>query len=398
MGEPAVVVDGLWKRFRVYHERNQYLKASVMRGRRARYEEFWALRDVSFEVAAGEFFGIVGPNGSGKSTMLKCLAKILRPDKGDVRVNGKLSALLELGAGFHPELSGRENVFLNAAILGLGRKEIERRFDEIVAFSGLEQFIDTPVKNYSSGMYAKLGFAVAINVDPEVLVIDEVLAVGDAAFQQKCAEKFSELRGSGRTIVLVTHDLGSVRALCDRAVWLRAGHVVADGDPYQIVNAYADEMLGAGRDDHHETGRWGTGEIRANAVRILDAAGASVTRCFTDEPFEVELSVEAHVPVPRPVFAVEISHLSGTVVTAPSTRDAEVVPELFSGGGTVRVRIDRLPLLPGTYDLTVSIRDESLHHTYDHRQQVLRFDVLTGAVRESAGLVTFHPRWTVPGA
>ncbi|MGA1062448.1 MAG: ABC transporter ATP-binding protein, partial [Ilumatobacteraceae bacterium] len=189
MSAPAVAVHDLWKSFRLYHERNQFLKAAILRGRRARYEEFWALKDVSFEVPVGTTFGVIGSNGSGKSTLLKCLAGILVPERGSVEISGRISALLELGAGFHPELSGRENVFLNGAILGLSKKEIAARFDSIVDFAGLEDFIDTPVKNYSSGMFVRLGFAVAAHVEPEVLLVDEVLSVGDAAFQRKSAEK-----------------------------------------------------------------------------------------------------------------------------------------------------------------------------------------------------------------
>ncbi|MEL0284290.1 MAG: ABC transporter ATP-binding protein, partial [Ilumatobacter sp.] len=192
MSASAVAVRDLWKSFRLYHERNQFLKAAILRGRRARYEEFWALKDVSFEVPVGTTFGVIGSNGSGKSTLLKCLAGILVPERGEVEISGRISALLELGAGFHPELSGRENVFLNGAILGLSKKEIAARFDSIVDFAGLEDFIDSPVKNYSSGMFVRLGFAVAAHVEPEVLLVDEVLSVGDEAFQRKSAEKIEQ--------------------------------------------------------------------------------------------------------------------------------------------------------------------------------------------------------------
>ena len=222
MAEPAIIVDDVSKRFRLYHERNQSLKSMVMRRGRAKYTELQALEKVSFEVPKGTTFGIIGHNGSGKSTMLKLLTRILRPDHGTVTTYGKVSALLELGAGFHPELSGRDNVYLNGSILGLSKKEIDRRYDEIVAFafadSGQEDRIDTPVKNYSSGMYVKLGFSVAINVDPDLLLIDEVLTVGDEAFQRKCAEKFLDLKDSGKTIVIVSHSLGMVRDLCDQGM------------------------------------------------------------------------------------------------------------------------------------------------------------------------------------
>jgi len=204
----VITVEEVSKRFRLYHERNQSLKIWMMRGRRATFEEFWALRDVSLEIEEGKTFGLIGENGSGKSTLLKCIAKILRPDSGRISVTGKVSALLELGAGFHPELSGRENIYLNGSILGLGKRDLDRIFDDIVGFAGLERFIDTPVKNYSSGMYIRLGFSVAINVDTDILLIDEILAVGDEQFQRKCNEKFAELKDQGKTVVIVSHALG----------------------------------------------------------------------------------------------------------------------------------------------------------------------------------------------
>ena len=235
--EVTVEANHVSKKFKLVHERNQSIKAAIMRGRRTISEDFWALRDVSFQVHRGETFGLIGENGSGKSTMLKCLTRILRPNEGSVRVEGKVSALLELGAGFHPELSGRENVFLNGAILGLSQKELHGRFDEIVDFAGIEQFIDEPVKNYSSGMYVRLGFSVAINVDPDVLFVDEVLAVGDEAFQRKCNEKFAELRRAGKTIVLVSHGLSGVQNLCDRVAWFSHGQLMQVGRPREVIEA-----------------------------------------------------------------------------------------------------------------------------------------------------------------
>jgi ABC-type polysaccharide/polyol phosphate transport system ATPase subunit len=392
MGEPAVVVDDLWKRFRIYHERNAYLKAAILRGRRARYEEFWALKGVSLEVEHGEVIGIIGENGSGKSTLLKCLSRILRPDKGRVEVNGRLSALLELGAGFHPELSGRENVFLNAAILGVPRKEIERRFDEIVSFAGLEQFIDMPVKNYSSGMYVRLGFAVAINVDPEVMIIDEVLAVGDASFQRKCMDRFAHLRESGRTLVIVTHDLGSVRSLCDRAYWLRYGVLEEEGSPDEVSAHYAEEALGAAEAGVNEA-RWGSGELRIGHVQLLDVAGQPVTSVRTGEDITVRMSYEARVPVETPVFSVTVVHASGVAVASPTTRDVGLVPPLVHGGGEIEVTFAELPLLPGPYEVSVAAIDFTLHHEYDHRSHVARFEVTPGETSDERGLITLRPTW-----
>ena len=224
MSAPAISVDGVSKYFRLYHEKNQYLKSALLQGRRSRYDEFWALKDVSFDIPQGSTFGIIGANGSGKSTLLKCLAGILTPDQGSVTMNGRVAALLELGAGFHPDLSGIENIFLNGSILGMTRKEMQKSVDKIIDFAGLGGFIDTPVKNYSSGMVVRLGFSVAINVDPEILLIDEVLAVGDASFQRKCLEKIEDFRADGKTVVIVSHGVSEVARLCDQVAWIQKGN------------------------------------------------------------------------------------------------------------------------------------------------------------------------------
>ena len=236
--KPAVSVDQVWKSFRLYQERNQYLKVAALRGRRARYEEFWALRNVSFEVQEGESLGLVGNNGSGKSTLLKTLSGILVADRGSIATHGRLSSLLELGAGFHPELSGRENVYLNGAVLGLKRKEITALLTEIVEFAELEKFIDMPVKNYSNGMYIRLGFSVAVHVDPEILILDEVLSVGDEDFQKKSRERIERFKEEGRTILFVSHDLESVTGLCDSAIWIFEGEVKSVGSAQEVVNRY----------------------------------------------------------------------------------------------------------------------------------------------------------------
>lgn len=238
MSKNAVIVDNVSKKFRLYRERNSSLKSAVLRRRVSVHEDFWALTDVSFEVPTGSTFGLIGRNGSGKSTLLKCLAEILQPNRGSITSHGRLAALLEVGSGFHPELSGRENIFLNGSILGMPRREILRRFDEIVDFSGVSKFIDQPVKTYSSGMYVRLGFAIAINVDPDILVVDEVLAVGDAAFRKKSRDKFAELSSSGRTVILVSHSLSAVREMCDKAALLDGGRLVATGSASDVIRAY----------------------------------------------------------------------------------------------------------------------------------------------------------------
>lgn len=240
--ETAVRVDRVSKSFRLYHERNQTLKSAIMRGRTSVHEDFWALRDVSFEVPKGSTFGLIGSNGSGKSTLLKCLANIYFPNSGTITHFGRIAAMLEVGSGFHTELSGRENIFLNGSILGMSRKEIVRKYDEIVDFSGVETFIDQPVKNYSSGMYVRLGFAIAINVDPDILIVDEVLSVGDAEFQQKCFQKFESFRSAGKTVILVSHSMETVKTMCDQAAWINQGELRAVGRAETTIAAYEDSL------------------------------------------------------------------------------------------------------------------------------------------------------------
>jgi len=238
----AVRVDHVSKSFRLYHERNQTIKAAIMRGRTSVHEDFLALKDVTFEVPVGSTFGLIGSNGSGKSTLLKCLANIYYPSTGSITHFGKIAAMLEVGSGFHTELSGRENIFLNGSILGMTKKEITSKFDEIVEFSGVEQFIDQPVKNYSSGMYVRLGFSIAINVDPDILVVDEVLAVGDSEFQEKCFQKFRDFKKAGKTVILVSHSMETVSEMCTNAAWLNKGDLMAVGKAAPTIKAYLDSL------------------------------------------------------------------------------------------------------------------------------------------------------------
>jgi len=391
---PAITVDGVSKRYRLYNERNQSLKATLMRGRRARYEEFWALREVSFEVAEGSTFGLIGENGSGKSTMLKCMAKILRPDKGSIATRGKISALLELGAGFHPELSGRENVYLNGAILGLTKRQIDQRFDEIVDFAGLEHFIDTPVKNYSSGMYVRLGFSVAINVEPDILLIDEILAVGDADFQRKCGEKFEDLRSRGKTIVIVTHALANVRNLCDEIALLEHGDLRRVGPAADVIDEYIGDVMSKRINAGERGDRWGSGEAIVDHIEMVDTSGEPVKRVRTGDAVIFRLHFSATEQIEQPVFGIGVHQLSGVYVGGGSTRDEEKVPEKMDGTGFVDFRIDRLMLVPGTYDLSASVLSYSLTHTFDYRHRAFRFDVESGTPRaDEDGMVALGGTW-----
>ncbi len=398
MSEPAVVVENVSKRFRMYRDRNQSLKQTVLQRRRAKYDDYWALRDVSFEIPQGTTFGLIGENGSGKSTMLKCIARILRPDEGSIRTRGTLAALLELGSGFHPELSGRENVYLNGAILGLTRKDIDRRFDEIVDFSGIEQFIDQPVKNYSTGMYVRLGFSVAINVDPDILLVDEVLAVGDAAFQQKCLEKFNDYRRDGKTVVLVSHAMGTLRTMCDDIVWIEKGRQIESGaSPEATIDEYLDRGHEERTVDESGATRWGTGEAQVGAVEIIDAGGQQTSLVHTGDDVIVRLHWVAHERVERPVFGLGIETVEGVVVTSTSTRGVAGVPDVLTPGASfVDFRLPKLMLLPGAYDLQVSLTDHTMVHTYDFLRHSLRFDVESGTPREVGGIVSLGGSWHGP--
>jgi ABC-2 type transport system ATP-binding protein len=397
VSEPAVVVDQVTKRFRLYHERNNTLKSAVMRRGRSDFEKFLAVDDVSLEMMKGKTFGLIGENGSGKSTLLKCLAKILRPDKGSIRVNGRMSALLELGAGFHMELTGRENVYLNAAILGLSKKEVDQRFDEIVQFAGIGKFIDNPVKNYSSGMYVRLGFAIAINVQPEVFLVDEVLAVGDEDFQSRCAEKFADMRRDGRTVVLVTHNLGSVRAMCDDAAWLHHGKLMATGRASDVVDKYLahvrDERLE--RTKAQSTRLAVDGKTRRAAierVELLDEGGRPTSAVTTLAGCSVRFEYRARdfgVPI-RPV--VSLSSSDGTWLANVQTG----APIPFEHDDLVHVKyeIPALPLQPGIYEVGIALKDPWLMNTHVQVDRCLRFEVRFADDPHMAGLVNLGGHWS----
>ncbi|HLY34434.1 MAG TPA: ABC transporter ATP-binding protein [Jatrophihabitantaceae bacterium] len=390
---PAVVVDDVSKRFRMYRERNNSLKAALMRGRRASYDEFWALRDVSFEIPTGSTFGLIGENGSGKSTLLKCIARILRPDGGTIESVGSLAALLELGSGFHPELSGRDNVYLNGSILGMRKAEVDAKFDSIVDFAGIAEFIDQPVKNYSSGMYVRLGFSVAINVEPDILLVDEVLAVGDANFQDKCMEKFAEFRRSGRTVVIVSHAMGSMRSLCDEAVWLAHGKVQAAGAAAEIVDDYVDQ--GHAEREVLESGatRWGSGEVRITNVDLLGPDGLPSRHLHTGDDITLRIEYAAAEPIKRPVFGFSLENIDGVYVWAHNTFDAGYRMDEIDGKGSIELRIPSLMLQPGTFDLIAGVVDHTMTHTYDFLRHCLRFDVDFGTPRESGGIVALGGTW-----
>ncbi len=395
MTEPAIVVESVSKNFRLYHERNRYIKAAILRGRRARYEEFWALEDVSFEVEHGSTLGLIGSNGSGKSTMLKCLTGIYRPDKGRVTVNGNVAALLELGAGFHPELTGRENIYLNAAILGLSKKDAERQFDSIVEFAGLERFINTPVKNYSSGMTIRLGFSIAAHVEPEILLIDEVLTVGDQSFQRKSSEKIEQFRREGRTIVVVSHSLGSVQQLCKEVIWLEKGRMMMRGPAAEVIAAYTGGSYTqhvAMDADFRE--RWGTEEVRIDRIELLNEVGEKIDRIETNGAMSITTQLTAQTSVRSPVLKVSISKLDGDIVWSSTSRRSEIGLGNLNSPVLATIVIPKLPLLEGTYYISVACTDATGTTDYDHCQNWVRFDVHQNDLFEE-GLVAVPSNWTI---
>jgi ABC-type polysaccharide/polyol phosphate transport system ATPase subunit len=389
----AIEVEHVSKRFRLYRDRNQSLKATLLRRGRATFDAFQALDDVSVSIKQGETFGFIGENGSGKSTLLKCIARILEPDAGRIAVTGKVSALLELGAGFHPELSGRENVYLNGSILGLSRRQLDQRFDDIVDFADLAQFIDSPVKNYSSGMYVRLGFSVAINVDPDVLLVDEVLAVGDESFQRRCGEKFAELRQSGKTIVIVSHGLASIRTMCDRAMWLDHGQAKCTGPAGEVIDEYLAGVHHV-QTDRKDGTQWGPADARVTKVELFDSDGRSTSQARTGDEVRFRLQWASDVPVPKPVFCLAISTTDGVLVSAPTNRATPMQIETMEGEGAIDIVIPRLAILPGSYEASVSLWDRNLLHEFHHWQRAVHFDVLaSSALDQGGGVLSLGAEW-----
>lgn len=395
MSKSAIVVEHVSKNFRLYRERNRYIKSAVLRGRRARYEEFWALDDVSFEVDHGATVGLIGSNGSGKSTMLKCLTGIYRPDKGKIALDGSVAALLELGAGFHPELSGRENIFLNAAILGMSKKEAERQFDSIVDFAGLDRFIDTPVKNYSSGMTVRLGFSIASHVNPDILLIDEVLSVGDQAFQRKSNDRIEQFRRDGKTIVVVSHSLSSIQQLCKEVIWLEKGTIRQRGAAADVIANYTGESydVHAQQDTEHRE-RWGTGAAHITSLRLLGADGNVSERMATNSPARIIADITPAERLHAPTIRITISRVDGTVVWSGTSQNSRPPLGNLSEQASLEVAIERMPLLEGSYYLSASITDATGATEFDHLRNWIKFEVHQEQFFEE-GILSLPSTWTL---
>ncbi|MFN8532728.1 MAG: ABC transporter ATP-binding protein [Dehalococcoidia bacterium] len=391
------------KRFVLHHEKYrsfQEVFVNMFRPRRA-HEEFWALRNVSFEIDQGESVAIVGPNGSGKSTTLKLVSRILQPTNGKVLVTKRVSALLELGAGFHPELTGRENVFLNGSLLGFSKADMLARFDDIIEFAELEQFIDTPIKHYSTGMVTRLGFAVAVYTDPEILITDEVLAVGDEGFQRKCLDRIWQFRREGRTIIFVSHALSTVRSLCARSIWLHKGQLMADGPSADVVDSYMiDAYKTLEKKSHAErnagTQRWGSGEVIITDVSFLDGDGRRRDVFETGETFVIRVEYLAQEKVEQPQLGIGIHRADGVHVAAPNNVAARCEAPFITGRGAFEYRVDQLPLLQGDYEITAAIYDHEAIHPYDHHHRMYTLHVWNGAgAADRWGLVNMPGEWSI---
>ncbi len=425
----AIEVEGVGRAYQKYSDRHRFktFKSALLSGsffRSLRPDELvTALEDVTFRVPAGTTYGVIGENGSGKSTLLKLVAGIAKPTAGAVTVRGKVSALIELGAGFHPEISGRENVFINGIMLGLSKKEIAAKFDDIVRFAELEPFIDAPVKTYSSGMYMRLGFSVAINVNPDILLIDEVLAVGDAAFVPKCLDRIDDFRRRKKTILFVSHDLSTVAKICDRVVWLKNGRVMTVGEPKRVVDAYlqdvadkqerdfaranderersapaaaapapvatAEAAASAGSEERRDD-RWGRREIEIKKVTLKNFAGQEKHVFAPEEGMIIEMDVESYSRIEDFVFGIGIFNSQGVSCYGINTDLEEFEPRAIAGEGRVACRIERLNLVNGTYYLDVAVHKRD-GYPYDYHRN--RWSFLVSSALKDVGVARLPHRW-----
>jgi ABC-2 type transport system ATP-binding protein/lipopolysaccharide transport system ATP-binding protein len=400
-----VRIDHLSKRFRRTRDRRNTLKELVVRGRSRDVEDFWALRDITFDIPKGSVYGLLGHNGSGKSTLLKVIAGIYRASEGRASVEGRLAALIELGAGFHPELTGRDNIKLNGSILGLSRKEVDAATDEIIDFSGLPDFIDEPVKNYSSGMYVRLGFSVAVHMRPDVLLIDEVIAVGDEDFQRKCFDHLYELRRSGRTIVIVSHQTSMLASMCDEVSWLDHGSLVEAGPATKVVDDYISSVNAVEVADGTPStpgrvvaARPGSGHIRLTAVESIGPDGEPASSCVTGEALRLRLAFHANEELVGLVFSVTLHHETGAVVTAVTTRSTGDAVQPVLGPGRIDYVQESCRLNPGNYRVDVTVLDPSETHVFDSWTQALDLVVRPGSGPRRGGLVVLADAFDITAA
>jgi len=395
MDSGAISVEGVSRRFRIHARDARTLKDLFVQRGRAEATDVWALRDVSLDVARGEAVGLIGRNGSGKTTLLRIVAGIIKPTTGRVRAEGRIGSLLELGAGFHPDFTGRENVFLNGAIYGMRRADIRQRFDEIVAFAELEHAIDRPVRTYSSGMTVRLGFAIAAFLDADVLLLDEVFAVGDESFQRKCFGRIARFKQEGGTIVFVSHDASAVERLCERAVLLDSGSVAFDGRTREAIARYRRSL--ADDIDPAERGaglrEWGSGEATIASAQLVGQEGAERLQFLSGEPFALRVAVSTTDGVPAPRLQLELRDDAGTLVAGQAVDLGELGWAAGNGERGVRFEIGSLPLADGRFHLRLGLTDESGEHLYHQLDDALAFVVYPGG--DERGFVRFAGSWAI---
>lgn len=412
----AIIVDAVSKRFELGALRHEtmlreriarFMSRSFKRRGRSEKDIFWALQDVSFTVNQGEVVGIIGRNGAGKSTLLKILSRIMTPTSGKVRTYGRVASLLEVGTGFHEELTGRENLFLNGSILGMKKREVESKLDAIVEFAGVARFLDTPIKRYSSGMRLRLGFAVAAHLDPDVLIVDEVLAVGDAGFQKKCISAMEDLRGGGRTVLFVSHNMSAVEHLCSRTLWLNGGKLRQDGPTHAVIESYMGTFASSkdAANDLAQVERRGSGEARFTRVEFLSTEGGPQTVTRTGKDLVVRLHYNVTSPIAQASIGFQLCTDTGALVTETSTSHHGItIPKLPVGEGYVDLEIKFLNILPARYYFSLGLSGGLHNHIYDWVENAVHIDIEPSNVYNSSmlidsrcGLVFFPQKWNLEG-
>ncbi len=418
MTTPVIRVRGLGKQFRLNAADRPFKIKHLLTGRLGRLfgkkaEMFWGLRDVTFEVAPGQMIGIIGPNGSGKSTLLRLIGGVGRPDAGTLSVQGRLGALLDLGVGLQNDLSGRDNILINGVIAGLTRRQVAERFDRIVAFAELEAFLDNPLRTYSTGMRMRLAFAVATHIDPDILLIDEILSVGDFAFQSKCLEKIGRFKHKGVTMLLVSHDLEQIEKFCDTVLWLKKGGIKAFGPPREVIAAYSEEMShetrkrtprdnpggAAGAARNHDPrlqlneNRFGSLEVEIAGVRLADANGRPVEKISSGDPLRIEIDYMANTAAVRaPIFGVSISRADGQICTEMMLDQNRLDVAGSRRQGTIILDVERLDLRGDTYFVDVGIYEKEWEYAYDYHWHVYPLSIESNSTRK--GLVAAPHRWS----
>lgn len=395
--ENAIEVHNLEKSFKVYLDKGNSLKEKVLFTKRNQYEIRQVLRGISFEVKKGEVVGLIGHNGCGKSTTLKLLTRIIYPNSGSIEMVGRVASLIELGAGFHPDMSGRENIYTNASIFGLTKKEIDERLNDIIAFSELEEFIDNPVRTYSSGMYMRLAFSVAINVDADILLVDEILAVGDAAFQAKCFNKMREIKSTGTTIVIVSHSMAQIEQICDKSIWIHEGRIKAEGVPREVDPLYLEYMSrknsSAKDSDVSETGndpkRWGSGEVAMTAVTSLDSKGKS-TRFKSNSACKIKIDYRAKHRIEDVVVGVAIYRDDQTYIYGTNSLVDTSSPVTLEGEGAIIMDIKHLPLNEGSYIIDLAFHKPD-GFNYDFWRDALTINIENP--HQEVGIISLDHEW-----